>query len=112
MPSTTPKTALLISRSLSETEIKEYQEGISYGALQVRDGVNLSLQSKKAPLISPTQIQSLPNNHAYLKLPGNTPITKLSPTLKWGDDGRPYQRNYELFHLYITYIFLLSSQWL
>ena len=77
-----PETAQKISRSLGETEIKEYQEGISYGAHQVRDGVNLSLQSKKAPLISSSQIQSLENNHAYLKLPGNTPITKFSLTLK------------------------------
>ncbi|NGX62554.1 MAG: hypothetical protein K940chlam9_02053 [Chlamydiae bacterium] len=52
------ETAQKISRSLGETEIKE------------------------SPLISPTQIQSLENNHAYLKLPGNTPITKLSLTPK------------------------------
>ncbi|NGX62344.1 MAG: hypothetical protein K940chlam9_01841 [Chlamydiae bacterium] len=48
------ETAQKICRSLGETEIKE------------------------SPLISPSQIQSLENNHAYLKLPGNTPITKLS----------------------------------
>ncbi|NGX60893.1 MAG: hypothetical protein K940chlam9_00367 [Chlamydiae bacterium] len=60
------ETVQKISRSLGETEVKENQEGISYSAHQVRNGVNLS------------QIQSLENNHAYLKLPGNTPITKLS----------------------------------
>ena len=53
-----PEVAAKISRSLGEAEIKEYQEGLSYGAHEVRDGVTLSLQSKKQPLISPTGIKT------------------------------------------------------
>ena len=77
-----PEIAERISRSLGETEIKEYQEGISYGAHQVRDGVSLSLQSKKIPTVSPTEIQSLENNYAYIRLPGNVPISKIYLKLK------------------------------
>ena len=77
-----PEIAERISRSLGESEIKEYQEGISYGAHQVRDGVSLSLQSKKIPTVSPTEIQSLENNYAYIKLPGNVPISKIYLKLK------------------------------
>ncbi len=72
-----PEVADKISRSIGESEIKEYQEGISYGAHEIRDGVNLSLQTKKMPIISVTDIQSLEKNRAFVKLPGDFPITKL-----------------------------------
>lgn len=77
-----PEIAERISRTLGDCEIKEYQEGISYGAHEVRDGVSLSLQTKKMPIVSSTDIQSLENNQAYVKLPGNTPITKINLKLK------------------------------
>jgi len=73
-----PEIAKAISRSLGETEVKEYQEGISYGAHEVRDGVNLSLQTKNLPIVSPTEIQSLDVNRAFVKLPGNRSVTKIA----------------------------------
>lgn len=72
-----PEIAAKISRSIGESEIKEYQEGISYGAHEMRDGVTLSLHSKQMPVISVTDIQTLAKNRAYLKLSGNLPITKV-----------------------------------
>ena len=72
-----PEIAERISKSLGEREIKEYQEEISYGAHEVRDGVSLSLQTKKTPVVSATDIQSLENNRAYIKLPGNLPVSKI-----------------------------------
>ena len=72
-----PQIAEMISKSFGECEIKEYQEGLSYGAHETRDGVNLSLQTKTLPLVSPTSIQSLCQNQAYIKLPGNIPIAKI-----------------------------------
>ena len=72
-----PEIAARISKALGESEVKEYQEGISYGAHEVRDGVNLSLQSKKQPIVSATDIQFLEKNHAYIKLPGNLPVSKV-----------------------------------
>ena len=65
-----PEISKAISLSLGEAEVKEYQEGISYGAHEVRDGVNLSLQTRNLPIVSPTDIQSLESNHAYVRLPG------------------------------------------
>ena len=38
--------AYQISRTFGEKETKEYQEAISYGAHEMRDGVNISLQRK------------------------------------------------------------------
>lgn len=72
-----PEIASRISKAFGEREIKEFQEGISYGAHETRDGVNLSLQTKNQPVVSVTAIQSLKRNQAYVKLPENYPITKI-----------------------------------
>jgi len=72
-----PEIATRISRIFGEKEVKEFQEAISYGAHEMRDGVNLSAQSKTSPVVSPSSIQSLTTNQAYVKLPGNLPITKI-----------------------------------
>lgn len=72
-----PEIAEKISKAFGEREIKEYQEGLSYGANDVRDGVNLSLQVRNQPLVSATLIQSLERNEAFIKLPGNLPIAKI-----------------------------------
>lgn len=72
-----PEIAEKISRAFGVQEIKEYQEGLSYGANEVRDGISLSLQTRQLPLVSSTVIQSLEKNEAYVKLPGHVPITKI-----------------------------------
>lgn len=71
-----PEIASRISNAFGEHETKERQEGISYGAHEARDGVNLSSHTTKAPLIPASLIMSLPNHTAYIKLPGNYPIVK------------------------------------
>lgn len=72
-----PEIAEQISKIFGEREIKEYQEGLSYGANDVRDGVNLSLQTRSLSLVSSTEIQFLERNQAYIKLAGNIPIAKI-----------------------------------
>ena len=69
--------AEMISRSFGQREIKEYHEGMSYGAHETRDSVSLSQHIKNQPLISVTDIQALKRNQAYVKLPENLPITKI-----------------------------------
>lgn len=73
-----PIIAERISKSFGEQEIKEMNEGISYGANDMRDGVNLSWHARRRPLVSATDIQSLEKHEAFLKLPGNLPCTKLN----------------------------------
>ena len=76
-----PQTAEKLSRMFGERELKEFQEGISYGAHQMRDGVNLSGQVKKQPVVSVTDLQSLRANQAFLRLPGDFPATKIKITV-------------------------------
>jgi type IV secretory pathway TraG/TraD family ATPase VirD4 len=44
----------------------------------MRDGVSLSGQKRKQPLVSYTQIMQLPNLSAYLQLPQDFPVTKVA----------------------------------
>jgi len=60
-----------------EVHIKETQEGISYGANEIRDGVSLSTVEKMRPSVSHTDFQSLKNLQAYLKLPENLSPAKI-----------------------------------
>jgi type IV conjugative transfer system coupling protein TraD len=71
-------TAKRMSEFLGEQEIMESQESISFGAHQMRDGVSLSDQKRKQPLINYTEIMQLPNLSAYLQLPQDFPITKVA----------------------------------
>jgi type IV conjugative transfer system coupling protein TraD len=72
-----PDTAKVMSQMLGEQEIREAVTGISYGAHQMRDGVSLNDQNKMRPVVTTTDLMSLENREAYLKLPGNLPITKI-----------------------------------
>ncbi len=75
-------TAERIAKSFGEKEVRESQEALSYGAHEMRDGVNLSFQTKTVPVISPTAIQTLRTHEAYVKLIGDLPISRLKLSLK------------------------------
>lgn len=77
-----PTTSQWISKVLGEREQQEIQENLSYGAHAMRDGVSLNPTSKTTPLVLPTEIGSLQDLEAYLKLPGSWPITKLKVRYK------------------------------
>ncbi len=72
-----PQVAERISRIFGTCEVGEYNEGISYGAHEMRDGVNLSFQKKKEATVSANEIQSLENNRAFVRLSGKYPIAKI-----------------------------------
>lgn len=75
--STDPRTTSWISKVLGEKDETEIVENLSYGANTIRDGVSLNQQTHIKPIIIPTEIQNLKDLEAYIKLPGNYPITKL-----------------------------------
>lgn len=75
-------TAQWIVKMIGENEVIENTEGISYGAHQMRDGVSLNEQRKFKPIIPYTEFMSLPDLTAYLKLPEDYPITKVSFSYK------------------------------
>ena len=74
---TSPELAHRMSKAFGEKEVIEMQEGISYGANDVRDGVSLSMLTKDRLTVPPTEIYSLENLEAFIKLVGNLPVTKI-----------------------------------
>ncbi|MEM7174338.1 MAG: type IV secretion system DNA-binding domain-containing protein [Chlamydiota bacterium] len=71
------KIAKEISQEFGEKEIQETQEGISYGAHEMRDGVSQSMIKKHRPVISATEIQNLATHECFLKKADSAPIEKL-----------------------------------
>jgi|GEM_PF-4053096 len=71
-------TAQYISDTLGRIEVQESNENISLGAHQMRDGVNLSANRRIKPVVSATDIMSLNRFEAYVSLPGNLPIAKVT----------------------------------
>lgn len=67
-----------LSRSLGKKDVIESNESISFGAHQYRDGVSLSEHRQTKPIVTPNDIMALNNLEAYLKLPGNVPVSKVS----------------------------------
>jgi type IV conjugative transfer system coupling protein TraD len=66
-----------MSLALGEQEIMDVQEGISYGANDIRDGVNLAMIKQLKPIVTPDDLLSLNECEAYVKLSGNYPVTKV-----------------------------------
>lgn len=74
---TEPATQQWISKVLGDKEEAEPQENISFGAHHMRDGVSLSRQTRQKPLVMPAEFSQLKDLECYVKLPGDTPCTKL-----------------------------------
>ncbi len=70
--------AARVARYLGEQEKEETSESISFGAHQMRDGVNLSHQKQTKPVANASQIMQLKDLEAYLKFPGNFPVAKMT----------------------------------
>jgi type IV conjugative transfer system coupling protein TraD len=72
-----PVNAKQLSLLFGEEEIQETHEGLSYGAHQMRDGVNQSKVHRNRPVISATDIQNLKPHHCFLRKEGKIEKIKL-----------------------------------
>ncbi len=70
-----PDIAKWSAQNFGETITDEVREGISYGANTMRDGVSINRTETRKPVISYSEIMSLGDLHAYMRLPGKFPIT-------------------------------------
>lgn len=71
------ETAEYCSDDLGFQETEEIKENISYGAHEMRDGVNINFHKSTKRLVMPTELTMLDNLCAYLKFSGDLPITKV-----------------------------------
>jgi type IV conjugative transfer system coupling protein TraD len=72
-----PNIAKWSAENFGETITDEVHEGISYGANTMRDGISISHVETRKPVVSYSEIMSLGDLHAYMRLPGKFPITPI-----------------------------------
>ncbi|WP_194966881.1 type IV secretion system DNA-binding domain-containing protein, partial [Rickettsia endosymbiont of Cardiosporidium cionae] len=71
------ETATWVSKLLGTAEAEQYKEGLSYGAHEIRDGVNLSKNRVEREIALPSEILSLAKLRGYALMSGGYPITKI-----------------------------------
>ena len=71
------ETAVWGSKILGTEEVEQYKEGLSYGAHEMRDGVNLSKNRVEREIALPSEILSLEKLKGYALMSGGYPITKI-----------------------------------
>jgi type IV conjugative transfer system coupling protein TraD len=72
-----PDIAKWSAQNFGETITDEVREGISYGANTMRDGVSINRVETRKPAVSYSEIMSLSDLTAYIRLPGAFPITSI-----------------------------------
>ncbi len=72
-----PDMAKWSANNFGESVLDEVREGISYGANTMRDGISINRIESRKPVISFSEILSLGNLHAFVRLPGKYPITQV-----------------------------------
>jgi type IV conjugative transfer system coupling protein TraD len=77
---TDPDAAKWMSQCLGSQEIIDVNEGLSYGAHEARDGVNIQHHKSFSPIVMDAEILALPNLELFFKLSGDYPATKLKLT--------------------------------
>ena len=63
-------------------EIIEKKEGYSYGANDMRDGVSINQERRKETIVMDSEFIQLDDLEAYLRLPGDWPVTKVKFDIK------------------------------
>jgi type IV conjugative transfer system coupling protein TraD len=77
-----PDMAKWSAENFGETIVEEVREGISYGANTMRDGISINRVETRKPLVNYSEIMTLDDLHAYVRLPGKFPVTSVAFQLK------------------------------
>jgi type IV conjugative transfer system coupling protein TraD len=72
-----PDTAKWAAINFGESITDEVREGISYGANTMRDGISINRVETQKQLVSYSEIMSLADLQAFVRLPGQLPLTRL-----------------------------------
>ena len=70
-----PDMAKWSAENFGEIIMEEVREGISYGANTMRDGISINRVETRKPLVNFSEIMTLDDLHAYVRLPGNFPVS-------------------------------------
>jgi hypothetical protein len=75
------RTAKICSETLGNTDHWEANSNISVGAHEARDGVGFTQQRVERSIVSPAEIQNLPQFHAFVKFAYDSPTAAVSMKL-------------------------------
>lgn len=75
-----PETAEFVCKKFGKVEIEENQQGLSYGANDMRDGVSLNQQRKDREVVMASEVMGLPDLAGYIKMVGDLPGGKFKIT--------------------------------
>ncbi|MGP2417006.1 type IV conjugative transfer system coupling protein TraD [Pantoea ananatis] len=70
--------AEMVEKDLGYQRRREAREQNSFGLAQERDGISISKDKVREPVVDYDQIMKLPNLRFYVRLPGEYPVVKLS----------------------------------
>ena len=76
------QTAEYIAKNLGEQELNERDENISYGADATRDGVTITTKRGTRALVTPSEIQGLPDLTGFIRLAGRNDVIKVKLAYK------------------------------
>lgn len=98
-----PNSAAWMSRIMGQLELLEKKEGFSYGAHEMRDGVSIHQERRREPVVKESEFVELEDLTAFLRLPGNWPITTLNFDIRKRAILAPAFVPRDLSHLLITH---------
>lgn len=64
------------SKGLGKADVNETSEGLSYGAHEIRDGVNLTKNRRTREIVMSTELTNLRDLHGYLRVGREYPVGK------------------------------------
>ncbi len=76
------ETAQWASKELGESETEEMKENVSYSESAMRSGISITNQRFKQQIISASEVMHLNDLEAFIRLPGNLPVTKVKLNYK------------------------------
>jgi type IV conjugative transfer system coupling protein TraD len=84
-----PDSAAWMSKIMGGLEMIEKREGYSYGANDMRDGVSVHQERRREPVVKDSEFLELNDLQAFLRLPGNWPVTELKFEFKKRENVAP-----------------------
>jgi type IV conjugative transfer system coupling protein TraD len=82
-----------VANSFGQLEVIESNQGVSYGANDMRDGVSLSNQRRLRPLVLESEIMALAPLSGVMRLAGALPDGQAMPACKFSFPYKPYPKS-------------------
>lgn len=94
------ETAIWCSDSLGEGEMEEWHEGLSYGAHEMRDGIQVNQQRVMRKNVLASELMMLKSGEGYVSLSGFAPARFKFPNCYFKKTSLGFEENTQLYQLF------------